>query len=88
MAALRSKWVGNPLASFLQTHDLSPTQLAVAAGTEVHVSYWILNAYVKQLPQPIKDAIDALDGRGAGDRVDRAYQLYRDGLAHALLMKA
>jgi hypothetical protein len=88
MAALRSKWTGNPLNAFLQTHDLSPTQLAIAAGTEFSVPYWVLNGYVRKLPQPIIAAIDSIDGRGAGAKIDRAYQLYREGLAHSLLMKA
>ena len=88
MTALRSKWTGNPLAAFLQTHDLSPTQLAVAAGIEFSTSYAVLNGYTKKLPQQIIDAIDSLDGRCAGEKVNSAYQSYRSHLAHSLLMKA
>lgn len=88
MAALRSKWIGNPLNAFLQTHDLSPTQLAIAAGTESNVPYCCLNAYVKHLPQPIINVVDDLEGHGAGVKLDNAYQVYRDRLAHGLLMKA
>ena len=88
MTALRSRWTGNPLNSFLQTHDLSPTQFSIAAGINYTIVYESLNGYVRQFSQPIIDAIDSLDGPGTGEKVNSAYQAYRVSLAHSLLTKA
>ena len=85
---LRENWQGNPVYDFLKVHGLTPCQLAIASGTDYNVPYNVLNGYVKQLPRHIIEAVDQLDGEGEGDKLDRAYRVYRDGLAHDLLMKA
>jgi len=85
---MREHWKGNPVSDFLKAHGLSPCQLAIAAGIDYNIPYMVLNGYVKHLPRSIADCVDNLDGKGAGDKVAKAYLLYRDGLAHHLLMKA
>jgi len=85
---LRKNWQGNPVYDFLKVHGLTPCQLAIASGTDYNVPYNVLNCMVKQLPRHIIEAVDQLDGEGEGDKLDKAYQVYRDGLAHHLLMKA
>jgi hypothetical protein len=62
--------------------------LAIAAGTDYNVPYMALNGYCRRLPHSIIEAVDQLDGEGEGDKLDRAYRVYRDGLSHDLLMKA
>jgi len=85
--AMRKNWQGNPLDTWLTAHNLTPCQLAIASGTDFNVPYNCLNGYVKQLPQHIIEAVDMLDGDGAGNKLDRAYMVYRDGMAHDLLTK-
>jgi hypothetical protein len=85
---MRESWKGNPLLDFLKAHGLTPSQLAIAAGIDYTLPYAVLNGYLKHLPWQLVDVIDNLDGKGAGDKVAKAYLLYRDGLAHHLLMKA
>jgi hypothetical protein len=61
--------------------------LAVAAAVDVNIPYNVLNGYTRRLPQNIIEAVDQLDGEGEGDKLNRAYGVYRDGMAHDLLMK-
>lgn len=84
---MRENWQDNPLWAWLKAHGLTPCQLAVAAAVDLNVPYNCLNGYVRRLPQNIIEAVDQLDGDGAGDRLDRAYMVYRDGMAHDLLTK-
>jgi len=84
---MRENWKGNPLLDILKAHALTPSQLAIAAGVDYNLSYAVLNGYVQHLPWQFVDVIDNLDGKGTGDKVAKAYLLYRDGLAHHLLMK-
>jgi len=85
---MRENWQGNPVWNYLKAHGLTPCQLAIASGCDYNVPYNVLNGYVKRLPRPIVDCVDTLDGDGEGDKLDKAYQVYRDGLSHHLLMKA
>jgi hypothetical protein len=85
---MRENWQGNPVWDFLKAHGLTPCQLATAAGIDYNIPYMVLNGYVKRLPHSIIEAVDQLDGDGAGDKLNRGYEVYRDGLAHDLLMKA
>lgn len=85
---MRENWQGNPVWDFLKAHGLTPCQLAIASGTDYNVPYNVLNGYTKHLPHNIIEAVDQLDGEGKGDKLDKAYVVYRDGLSHDLLMKA
>jgi len=84
---MRQNWKGNPLDTWLTAHNLTPCQLAVAAAVDVNIPYNVLNGYTRRLPQNIIEAVDTLDGEGAGDKLNRAYGVYRDGMAHDLLTK-
>ena len=84
---MHQNWKGNPFDGWLTAHNLTPCQLAVAAGTEINIPYNVLNGYTRRVPRNIIEAIDQIDGDGAGDRINKAYEVYRDGLAHDLLMK-
>lgn len=83
---MRENWQGNPVWNFLKAHGLTPCQLAIASGVEYNIPYNVLNCYSRQLPQKIIEAVDQIDGEGAGDKLNKAYAVYRDGLAHDLLM--
>ena len=83
--AIRKNWQGNPLDTWLTGHNLTPCQLAIASGVDYNVPYNVLNGYTKHLPHNIIKAVDQIDGNGAGDKLDKAYAVYRDGMAHDLL---
>jgi hypothetical protein len=82
---MRENWNGNPVWDFIKAHGLTPCQLATVAGVDYNLVYAVLNGYLKRLPMSFIEAIEQLDGDGAGDKVEQAYRLYRDGMAHELM---
>ena len=82
---MRENWKGNPLNTWLDDHRMTPCQLAIAAGLDYNIPYMVLNCYSKQVPHKILEAVDQIDGDGAGDKLSKAYEVYRDGMAHDLL---
>lgn len=82
---MRENWKGNPLNTWLDGHRLTPCQLAIAAGLDYTIPYLALNGYSKRLPHKIMEAVDQIDGEGAGDKLNKAYEAYRDSMAHDLL---
>ena len=85
---LKPEAVSNPLYRWLDANHLTPGQFSIMANVDHAAVYQVLYCQFKKLPQSFASAIDACGAEGDGQKIARAYEVYREGLRSDLLNRA